>query len=76
MTPWAEAKYKNAKPAFGPIKNQRRDSNDRFTDAFHPACEISSHPAPIEIIQLPTEVIMMFQYESPGAPHLHGWAPT
>jgi hypothetical protein len=64
MTPWAEIKYKMAKPAFGPNKKQAKDSNDPVYGCFPPGVpRIYLHPLPLEIIQLPDEVIMMFEYD-------------
>jgi hypothetical protein len=77
MTPWAEEKYKTAKPVFGPNKKPAKDSNDPVYGCFPPGVpRIYLHPAPVEIIQLPSEVIMMFQYDrlvrhiyTDGRPH-------
>jgi len=41
MTPWAEEKFKAAKPVFGPSKTTRNFQTILFTDAFRPACRAS-----------------------------------
>ena len=63
MTPWAEAKYRAAKPVFGPNKKPAKDSNDPVYGCFPPGVpRIYLHRKPMEIIQLSNEVIMMFEY--------------
>jgi len=63
MTPWAEAKYRIAKPVFGPNKKPVKDSNDPVYGCFPPGVpRIYLHRRPMEIIQLSNEVIMMFEY--------------
>ena len=64
MTAWAEEKYKGAKPAFGPLKTTPQQSNDPVYGCFPPGLpRIYLHPKPIEIVQLPDEVIMMYEYD-------------
>jgi len=64
MTDWGEEKYKAAKPVFGPNKTTAKQSNDPVYGCFPPGLpRIYLHPRPIEIVQLPDEVIMMFQYD-------------
>jgi hypothetical protein len=64
MTAWAEEKYKAAKPAFGPNKTEPHQSSDPVYGCFPPGLpRIYLHPRPIEIVQLPNEVIMMFEYD-------------
>src|SRR6202521_3998076 len=77
MTPWAEAKYKAAKPVFGANKKPAKDSNDPIYRCFPPGVpRIYLHRRPMEIVQLPNEVIMMFEYarfvrhiHTDGRPH-------
>jgi hypothetical protein len=77
MTPWAEEKYKAAKPALGPNKIEAHQSNDPVYGCFPPGLpRIYLHPKPIEIVQLPDEVVMMFEYDrivrhiyTDGRPH-------
>jgi hypothetical protein len=76
-TAWGEAKYKAAKPVFGPLKVQAKESNDPVYGCFPPGLpRIYLHPKPVEIVQLPDEVIMMFEYDrivrhiyTDGRPH-------
>lgn len=77
LTAWAEEKYKAAKPVFGPNKTTPKQSNDPVYGCFPPGLpRIYLHPKPIEIVQLPDEVIMMFEYDrivrhiyTDGRPH-------
>jgi hypothetical protein len=64
MTDWGVEKYKVAKPVFGPNKTTAQQSNDPVYGCFPPGLpRIYLHPKPIEIVQLPDEVIMMFEYD-------------
>jgi hypothetical protein len=64
MTAWGEEKYKTAKPVFGPNKSTPNQSNDPVYGCFPPGLpRIYLHPKPIEIVQLPDEVIMMYEYD-------------
>jgi hypothetical protein len=77
MTSWGETQYKAAKPVFGPNKTTAKQSNDPVYGCFPPGLpRIYLHPKPIEIVQLPDEVIMMFEYDrivrhiyTDGRPH-------
>jgi hypothetical protein len=77
MTAWGQEKYKAAKPIFGPNKTTPKQSNDPVYGCFPPGLpRIYLHPKPIEIVQLPDEVIMMFEYDrivrhiyTDGRPH-------
>jgi hypothetical protein len=77
MTDWAKEKYQAAKPALGPNKTTAQHSNDPVYRCFPPGLpRIYLHPKPIEIVQLPEEVIMMFEYDrivrhiyTDGRPH-------
>jgi hypothetical protein len=77
MTDWGEEKYKAAKPAFGPNKTTVKQSNDPVYGCLPPGLpRIYLHPKPIEFLQLPDEVIMMFEYDrivrhiyTDGRPH-------
>ena len=69
MTPWAEAKFKENKPSFGP--RSAPDSNDPVNPTtgtsvgcFPPGVpRIYQHPFPMEIIQVPGRVIMIFEFD-------------
>jgi hypothetical protein len=62
MQPWAEAKYKAARPSFGP--RAVTDPQDPTFKCFPPGVpRIYFHPVPMEIIQIPGRVIMLFEYD-------------
>lgn len=69
MTPWAEERFKAAKPSFGPRSVE--DSNDpvnpttlNAVGCFPPGVpRIYLHPFPMEIIQVPGRVIMLFEFD-------------
>lgn len=64
MTSWGAEQFKAAKPVFGPNKTAPKQSNDPVYGCFPPGLpRIYLHPKPIEIVQLPDEVIMMFEYD-------------
>jgi len=64
MTPWAEALYKSAKPSFGPRSVTMEQTNDPVYQCFPPGMpRVYLHPFPMQIIQLPTEVVMLFEYD-------------
>jgi hypothetical protein len=69
MTPWAEARFKENKPSFGP--RSVPDSNDpvnpttgNSVGCFPPGVpRIYQHPFPMEIFQVPGRVIMFFEFD-------------
>jgi hypothetical protein len=64
MTLWGEEQYKAAKPVFGSNKTTAKLSNDPVYRCFPPGLpRIYLHAKPIEIVQLPEELIMMFEYD-------------
>jgi hypothetical protein len=77
MTAWGETQYMSAKPVFGTNKTTPTLSNDPVYGCFPPGLpRIYLHPKPIEIVQLPDEVIMMYEYDrivrhvyTDGRPH-------
>jgi hypothetical protein len=77
LTEWGAEKFKSAKPVFGPNKTTPKLSNDPVYGCYPPGLpRIYLHPKPIEIVQLPDEVIMMFEYDrvvrhiyTDGRPH-------
>ena len=77
LTDWGETQYKAAKPTFGPGQKSPKDSNDPVYRCLPPGLpRVYLHPKPIEIVQLPDEVIMMFEYNrlvrhiyTDGRPH-------
>lgn len=69
MTPWAEALFKANKPSFGP--RSAGDSNDptnpttgNSVGCFPPGVpRIYQHPFPMEIIQVPGRVIIIYEFD-------------
>jgi hypothetical protein len=85
MTPWAEAQYKAAKPSFGPHSFPIEETNDPvYHGCFPPGVpRIFLHPFPMEIVQAPGKVIMLFEYDqmrreiyTDGRPHDTSVGPT
>jgi hypothetical protein len=85
MTPWAEAQYKAAKPSFGPHSFPIEQTNDPvYQGCFPPGVpRIFLHPFPMEIVQAPGKVIMLFEYDqmrreiyTDGRPHDTSVGPT
>jgi hypothetical protein len=64
MTPSAEALYRSAKPSFGPRSVTMEETNDPVYQCYPPGLpRVYLHPFPLQIIQLPTEVVMLFEYD-------------
>ena len=64
MTPWAEAQYKAAKPSFGPKSVTMEETNDPVYKCFPPGVpRVYLHPFPVQIVQIPGQVIMLFEYD-------------
>jgi hypothetical protein len=65
MTRSAEEKYKAAKPSFGPHPFKIAEANDPvYHGCFPPGVpRVFLHPLPMEIIQTPARVIMLFEYD-------------
>ena len=62
MLPWAQAKYKESKPGYGPRATP--DSHDPILKCLPPGVpRILLIPFPMEIVQTPTEVLMIFEYD-------------
>jgi hypothetical protein len=85
MTPWAEAKYKTAKPSFGPHPFPIAETNDPvYHGCFPPGVpRVFLHPLIMEIVQTPARVIMLFEYDqmrreiyTDGHPHDTSLGPT
>jgi hypothetical protein len=63
MTPWAQARFEASRPTFGPRGVMALDSNDPVYQCYPPGLpRVYFHPFPMEIIQLPGRVLMMFEY--------------
>lgn len=62
MQPWAEAKFKTVKPGYGPHASAL--SQDPLLDCLPPGMpRILLVPFPMQIAQIPGEVIMLFEYD-------------
>jgi hypothetical protein len=60
--PWAEEKYKSVKPGYGP--RAAPDSEDPILNCQPPgAPRIMLIPFPMQVIQIPGEVILLFEYD-------------
>jgi hypothetical protein len=64
LTPWAQEKLAAAKPTFGPKNVAVAETNDPVYKCFPPGTpRIYFHPFPVEIIQTPGRVLMVFEYD-------------
>jgi hypothetical protein len=62
LMPWAEEKYKSAKPGYGPRATP--DSEDPILNCLPPGVpRIMLIPFPMQVIQTPSEVILLFEYD-------------
>jgi hypothetical protein len=62
LMPWAEAKFKTAKPGYGP--RAVPDSQDPLLNCLPPGVpRILLIPFPMQIVQTPSEIIMLFEYD-------------
>jgi hypothetical protein len=60
--PWAEEKYKSVKPGYGPRATP--DSEDPILNCLPPGVpRIMLIPFPMQAIQVPGEVILLFEYD-------------
>jgi hypothetical protein len=60
--PWAEEKFKSVKPGYGPRATP--DSEDPILNCLPPGVpRIMLIPFPMQVIQIPGEVIMLFEYD-------------
>jgi hypothetical protein len=60
--PWAEENYKSVKPGYGPRATP--DSEDPILNCLPPGVpRIMLIPFPMQVIQIPGEVIMLFEYD-------------
>lgn len=85
MTAWGVAQYKAAKSSFGPRPYPLAETNDPvYHGCFPPGYpRIFLHPFPMQIVQAPGEVIMLFEYDSvrhqiftDGRPHDTSLGPS
>src|ERR1700680_3364566 len=65
MTPWAEAKFKTAKPNVGPNAVTLTETNDPIANCFPPGVPriYLIRGEPVEILQTPGKVIMLYEYD-------------
>jgi hypothetical protein len=85
MTAWGEAQYKAAKSSLGPHGVPLAETNDPVYKGCSPpgVPRIFLYPLPMQIVQLPGEVIMLFEYDSKrrqiftdGRPHDTSLGPS
>jgi hypothetical protein len=85
MTPWAEAKFKANKPNIGPNAVPLAETNDPVSNCSPPGVPriYLQRGEPVEIIQIPGRVIMLFEYDhfvrqiyTDGRQHPQDMAPT
>jgi hypothetical protein len=84
MTPWGQSRYDQAKPTFGSKSVPVLETNDPVYDCFRPGTpRIYMHPFPMEIIQTPGRILMLFEYDhavrqiyTDGREHRTDLAPT
>ena len=83
MTPWAQAKFKENKPGYGPDAVLKGD-NDPTVACYPPGTpRVYLHLFPMEIIQLPGLTLELFEYDhfvrriyTDGRPHPPDLEPT
>ena len=66
MTAWGQEKFSAAKPSFGPHAIPLAESNDPLYHTCSPIGFplIYLYPLPLQIVQTPGEVIMLFEWDS------------
>ncbi len=64
MTRWAQARFAAAKPTKGSVDFSVADTNDPVYQCFPPGTpRVYIHPFPMEIVQTPGRVLMLFEYD-------------
>jgi hypothetical protein len=64
MTPWSKERFDKTKPAFGPRGVLVAETNDPAFQCFPPGVpRIYLHPFPMQIVETPKELIMVFEYD-------------
>lgn len=64
MTPWAQARFEQSRPAFGPDSVAVAESNDPAYRCFPPGLpRIYAHPAPFEIFQFSDRVLIVYEFQ-------------
>ena len=66
MTPWGVAQFKTAKASFGPTAVPLEQTNDPVYHTCDPLGfpRIFLYPLPLQIVQVPGEVLMLFEWDS------------
>jgi hypothetical protein len=66
MTPWGEAKFKEAKSSFGAHQYPLEETNDPVLRKCEPpgVPRVYMHPFPFQFIQTPGEIVMLFEVDS------------
>jgi len=66
MTPWGQAQYKATKSSFGTRSYPLAETNDPIFHTCTPPGfpRIFLHPFPMQVLQVPGEVIMLFEWDS------------
>src|SRR6202049_4015079 len=66
MTAWGEAQYKAAKSSFGTRSYPLAETNDPIYHSCTPPGypRVILHPFPMQVVQSPGEVILLFEYDS------------
>jgi len=66
MTSWGQAQFDAAKTSFGTHPYPLKDTNDPVYNSCAPPGfpRVYLHPFPFQIVQSPTEVILLFEYDS------------
>jgi hypothetical protein len=84
LTAWGRARFDAAKPSRGPRGVSVTETDDPVYACFPPGTpRVYLHPFPMEIIELPGRVLMIFEYDhlirqiyTDGRPHRSDLAPT
>jgi hypothetical protein len=66
MTPWGQAQFDAAKTSFGSHPYPIKETNDPVYNSCAPPGfpRVYLHPFPMQIVQTPGEVIVLFEYDS------------
>jgi len=85
MTPWAKAKFEATKPSNGPRTHTLQQTDDPVLKYCYPpgTPRIYLQPFPMQIVQTPKEVIILYEYDhtvrhiyTDGRPHTPDLTPT
>jgi hypothetical protein len=64
LTDWGRARFESAKPSRGPRGVSVTETNDPVYACFPPGTpRVYLHPFPVEIVQTPGRVLMIFEYD-------------